>query len=238
MVIRRITDRMGDVVADRDDLVDELEDSVLSAQNRELRMRLSLVRRQAISLRRYISPQRDVLARLQHERIPGLSDAHRVHIREAAERTARFVEDLDAGHDRAAITQEELNNRLSEQMSRTMYILSLVAGIFLPLGLITGLLGINVGGIPGSEFKWAFIIVCVVLAVIAVIEYLLFKRKAALTGAVSVRPPPGSVSCPATPGRSGPSGRRSCAHGCPAAGRGSRSGSGRAPCGSPRDSPR
>jgi zinc transporter len=177
MVVRRITDRMGDVVADLDDLVDELEDGVLTEQSRELRSKLSLVRRQTISLRRYIFPQRDVLARIQHERLDWLSEMDRVHLREATERTARFVEDLDAARDRAAITQEELNNRLSEQMSRTMYILSLVAGIFLPLGLITGLLGINVGGIPGTDFPWAFVIVCVVLVVIAVFEYLLFKRK-------------------------------------------------------------
>ena len=76
-------------------------------------------------------------------------------IREIAERTSRFVEDIDAAKDRAAITQEELNSRLSEQMNKAMYVLSIVAAIFLPLGLLTGLLGINVGGIPGAENKWA-----------------------------------------------------------------------------------
>lgn len=40
-----------------------------------------------------------------------------------------------------------------------MYVLSLVAAIFLPLGLLTGLLGINVGGIPGTESPWAFTVV-------------------------------------------------------------------------------
>ena len=49
------------------------------------------------------------------------------------------VEDIDSARDRAAITQEELNNRLSEQMNKAMYLLSIVAAIFLPLGLIAGL---------------------------------------------------------------------------------------------------
>jgi Mg2+ and Co2+ transporter CorA len=57
------------------------------------------------------------------------------------------------------IVQEELNSRLSEQMNRAMYTLSIVAAIFLPLGLLTGLLGINVGGIPGTESPWAFLVV-------------------------------------------------------------------------------
>ena len=62
-------------------------------------------------------------------------------------------------------------------MNRTMYILSIVAGIFLPLGLLTGLLGINVGGMPGTESKIAFTVVCVFLVVVAGVEYWIFRRK-------------------------------------------------------------
>ena len=99
-----------------------------------------------------------------------------MHLRELLERTARFVEDLDSARDRAAITQEELNNRLSEQMNKAMYVLSIVAAIFLPLSLLTGLLGINVGGIPGAENKWAFLLVTFLLVLIALMLISLFRR--------------------------------------------------------------
>jgi zinc transporter len=176
-VVERITDRMGDIVSEIDDTVDELEDSVLTAESYELRSKLAVIRRQTISLRRYIAPQRDVLTRLYNERISWLSDQERAYIREIAERTTRYVEDLDSARDRAAITNEELNSRLSEQMNKTMYIISLVAAIFLPLGFLTGLLGINVAGIPGSDYSLAFLIVCIIIAAIAFIEYWLFRRK-------------------------------------------------------------
>lgn len=175
MVAKRLVDRMGDVISDIDDNVDELEDLVVNGNSQSMRPQLASLRRQTISLRRYIAPQRDVLARLQHEKIAWLTDNDRVHLREIAERTARFVEDIDSARDRAAITQEELSNRLSEQMNKNMYVLSIITGIFLPLGLITGLLGINVGGIPGAEDKDAFIIVCVGLFVIALLQFLIFK---------------------------------------------------------------
>jgi len=67
------------------------------------------------------------------------------------DRLIRHIEDLDAVRERAAVTQEELLSRLSEQMNIRMYVLSMVATIFLPLGFLTGLLGINVGGIPGRS---------------------------------------------------------------------------------------
>jgi len=177
MVANKLVDRMADVISDIDDAVDELEDLVLTGESYELRPRLASLRRQTISMRRYISPQRDVLARLQNERISWLTDIDRIRIREISERNARFVDELDSARDRAAITQEELNNRLSEQMNKTMYILSIVAAIFLPLGLITGLLGVNVGGIPGTENQYGFAAVTIALVIFAYIQYLVFKRK-------------------------------------------------------------
>ncbi|MEJ2220752.1 MAG: zinc transporter ZntB [Desulfobacterales bacterium] len=176
MVAERIADRMGDIVADIDDSVDELEDTVLTAEIHELRSILADLRRKAISLRRYIAPQRDVLFRLIQERISFLNDIDRAHLREVAERTARFVEDVDSARDRASITQEELNNKLSEQMNKAIYTLSIVAAIFLPLGLLTGLLGINVGGIPGAENRWAFALVVLILIGIATGLLVWFKK--------------------------------------------------------------
>ena len=61
-------------------------------------------------------------------------------------------------------------------MNKNMYVLSLVAGIFLPLGLLTGLLGINVGGMPGEGNAWAFAIVCIVLVAMAAAVLWIFRR--------------------------------------------------------------
>ncbi len=172
----RLVLRMGTVIADVDDEVDALEDEVLTEQSYDLRQKIANIRRIAIGMRRYLAPQRDVMARLYNEKVAWLSELDRMRLREVADRTTRYVEDLDAIRDRATITQEELNSRLSEQMNKTMYVLSIVAGIFLPLGLLTGLLGINVGGIPGTENPWAFTIFCVLLASIAGGQIWLFKR--------------------------------------------------------------
>lgn len=154
-----------------------MEDAILEKEQAALRTELSQVRRMIIGLRRYLVPQRELLSRLQNERVEWLSDVDRLHLREATECVIRSVEDLDAARDRATLAQEELNARLSEQMTRTIYVMSIVATIFLPLGLITGLLGINVGGIPGAETTWAFTFVCILLLAMAAVVYFIFKRK-------------------------------------------------------------
>jgi zinc transporter len=117
------------------------------------------------------------MTRLHGEDIAWLSADNRLHLKEATDRLIRCTEDLDSARDRAAVTQEELANRLAEQLNTRMYVLSLVAAIFLPLGFLTGLLGINVGGIPGADDPSAFLIFILILATVVVLQVIIFKKK-------------------------------------------------------------
>lgn len=170
-----LVERMAAVLSTLDENLDAVEESAAASLAAE-RSALLELRRQAITLRRHLSPQRDALARLTTDRIGWLGEHERLHIREVLDRTTRFVEDLEAARERAAVTQEELANRLADQMNRRMLSLSIVAGIFLPLSFATGLLGINVGGIPGAEAPWAFEAVCASLVVLTVGEIVLFRH--------------------------------------------------------------
>ena len=65
-------------------------------------------RRQAISLRRYIAPQREVISQLQLAQVTWLTSTHRAKIREVADYLMRYVEGLDAARERMGVMQEEL----------------------------------------------------------------------------------------------------------------------------------
>jgi len=171
----RLFARMGSVITDVDDQVDDIQEQILEAGGHQLRTELSQLRRQIIALRRYLAPQRDAVARLAALRTPWLHEQRAMQIREQADRVTRYVEDLDAARERAAVTQEEITNRLAEQMNARMYVLSIVAGIFLPLGFLTGLLGINVGGIPLANSHWGFLAVTLGLLSVGGLQLLLFR---------------------------------------------------------------
>jgi len=173
----RLVERMSDVIDQIDDDVDNLQDQVLTMESHQLRPIIAGYRRQAIGLRRYLGPQREALSKLYIERVQWLEDSDRMHLRETSDRMMRYIEDLDSSRERASVAQEELMSRLSENMEKRMYVLTLVATVFLPLSFITGLLGINVGGVPGAENKTAFLIVCLILSGFAAIQFLIFKIK-------------------------------------------------------------
>jgi len=179
-LVEGLSDKMVDVLDSLDDTVDDLEERVLEQPKKLISNRISEIRRQIIRLRRHMAPQREVLIKLQNEKIAWLNEENRLDLREAAESMTRYVEDLDSAKERAAIIQDSLENRSNAQMNRTMYLLSIITAVFLPLGFITGLLGINVGGIPGTKNPNAFAIVCGALlglfCVQIVLIYLIYRQ--------------------------------------------------------------
>lgn len=176
-VADRLVYRMAIVISDIEDKVDRLDELVKTAESRELRIELSDVRREAILLRRYLAPQRDAMSRLYTEPVEWLDESMRLRLRELADRTMRYVEDLDAARDRASVGQEELASRLAEQMNNRMYLISIVAALFLPLGFVTGLLGVNVAGIPGTSYPGSFVALCVILVLLAFAQLWIFRRR-------------------------------------------------------------
>ena len=170
--------RMQPVIDAIEDALDAFEEAITDDTMPDpSAARISAVRRRAIELRRYLAPQREVMVRLAESGDSLLGSDERLRLRQAADRVTRLVEDLDAARERGAVTHEEVSERLSLRMNRNMYLLSVVAVVFLPLSFITGLLGINVGGIPGAESGWAFAAVCAGLVVLLLAEIWFLRRR-------------------------------------------------------------
>ena len=177
MLADRMTDRMSEVINALEDRIDELEESMIDTSEQTMRRNILELRREIIKLRRYLAPQRDALKSLYAADVSWLSEHARMGLREVYDKITRYVEDLDSAKDRAAVANEELAGRLAEQMNTRMYVLSLIAGLFLPLGFVTGLLGINVGGIPLAENPFGFAAIIVLLVLLLILEILIFRHK-------------------------------------------------------------
>lgn len=169
--------RMSATVEAFEDKIDELEDRVLEARSGEMRAELAQLRKQTITLRRYLAPEREALSRMLVEKVSWFDEGSRMQLREVSDRLLRHIEDIDAVRERAAVTQEELLSRNSEQLNSRMYVLSVVAAIFLPLGFLTGLLGVNVGGIPGADAPGAFAVFCGLLMFAVLLQIVIFRWK-------------------------------------------------------------
>lgn len=175
-VVEHVIEPVVTLVDAIDDEVAVLEENLLDNAATEQRARIADLRRRAIGVRRFLAPQRDALSRLGNMTQSWLDDTSRARLREAADRMTRSIEELDAARERAAVTHEELTSRNDELANRRLYILSLITAVFLPLSFVTGLLGVNVGGVPAQQIEWAFWALCAILAGGSGGLLLLFRR--------------------------------------------------------------
>ncbi|MCZ8135120.1 MAG: zinc transporter ZntB [Porphyrobacter sp.] len=143
-------------VADLGDQLDDCEAAFEDGDIYALRRRIAVLRSQAIALRRFVAPDRDALASMAQLPFDWISTEDRMHLRDAADRFARMAEELEAVRERAALLHEQLTDLRAEIVDRRSLAIAIVAFIFLPLTFVTGLLGMNVEGIPFADHAWAF----------------------------------------------------------------------------------
>ena len=124
---------------------------------------MALLRKQLIVLRRYMAPQRDVFSRLASERLPWMNDDDRRLMQEISDRLGRGLDDLDASIARTAVLSDEISSLMADSLNRRTYTMSLLAMVFLPATFLTGLFGVNLGGIPGNTSPFGFGIFCACL---------------------------------------------------------------------------
>jgi zinc transporter len=173
----RITARMQDVINQIGDRTHFLEENLMDSADLKFRNEILSIRRETIILRRYLSPQKEALNKLYNDKITWINEYERIELRETNDQLIRHIEELDTIRDKVSLIQEELSNTLSDQMNKKMYILSIISAIFLPLTFLTGLLGINIGGIPGANNDNAFYIFSIILLMVTSAQFLLFKKK-------------------------------------------------------------
>ncbi|MEP7209903.1 MAG: zinc transporter ZntB [Alphaproteobacteria bacterium] len=172
----RLVDKIEPVVEQLNDEADEFEEKLLREDEDVPQRELAEFRRTILLLRRYIQPQRDAMVQLQREGKMVINPEQVIDLREIADRVTRIAEDLDAIRDRAAVIQDQISGQRQEQLNQRVVALSVISALFLPLTFLTGLLGMNVAGIPFATNPWAFAFV-VGLTVALAAALLLYLRR-------------------------------------------------------------
>ncbi len=174
-----MTEDIATAVSQIEEAADALEEDIIvsTADDKELRLKLSEIRHSTVGLRRYVAPERNAFQALRTANTPLFSENHQIQLREMTLDLTKSVEDLDSAREHSTFTQEELDSKTNLSISRTMYIMSIIMMIFTPLTFLTGLLGANIGGIPFSANPYGFWFVSFILGLIVLLQLWLIKRQ-------------------------------------------------------------
>lgn len=175
-LIERLTLRIRNTARTLEQDVDELEDSLLDTNDGDFRASLKSIRRRTIWIKRFAEPQGDALLDAIANAPGWVTKGQLSHLRQLADASLRNVESLEAVRQHSILLQDHFSNESEESTKRMTYLLTLIASIFLPLNLVAGLLGANVGGIPLAGSPWGFVILCGIVVLLGLAGWLAYLR--------------------------------------------------------------
>ena len=168
--------RMSQSIVDMNDVLDELEHDDPDEHAERMLRQISTIRRNCLGLKRHMAPQHEALEQISRD-APGWFEEHDWReIAESIARLRRYLDDIDISKESALVLQDEIRARSLASSEHATYMLTIVAGIFLPLSFLTGLLGINVGGMPGMDDPDAFWAVAAGCALLFIGLIVVFRR--------------------------------------------------------------
>jgi len=171
-------DVLVDIIRQSTARADDVEDGLLANRIASSRVELSALRRSLVRLQRLLAPEPAALFRLLNRPPAWLTEDDLADLRQAAEEFSTAVVDAGALSERLKLLQEELSALVNEHSNRTLFILTVVTVLALPINLVAGLLGMNVGGIPFQQHPQGFMLILGSLAgVTGVLAYILFSRR-------------------------------------------------------------
>jgi zinc transporter len=177
-LLRDQADILSQIVRDAVVQVDALEDRLFANRIATSRPKLGAIRRMLVRLQRLLAPEPSSRFRMLSRPLPWLRTEDADQMRQAAEELSSSVSDCVALVERVRLLQEEASAAIDEQTNRTLFILTGVTVVALPMTIIPGFLGMNVGGIPLREQPGGFwIVVALVLGLAAVGTFLLVRSR-------------------------------------------------------------
>lgn len=158
--------------------VDSIEDSLLRGRLKHQRSELGKLRRVLVRLQRLLAPEPAALFRLLRQPPEWIAGHDLDELRQSTEEFSLVIRDLAALQERIKLLQEEIAAQVSEQTNRSLFTLTVVTVLALPINITTGFFGMNVGGVPLADSPHGFAtMVVIVAAFTAVAGWLAFRRR-------------------------------------------------------------
>jgi zinc transporter len=147
-LLRDQADVLVNIVRDAVARVDTTEDQLLADRLARKRDDLGPLRRVLVRLQRLLAPEPAAMFRLLQRPPPWIATDDLQDLRQATEEFTVVLTDLASLQERIKLLQEEIAARVNEDNNRSLFLLTIVTVMALPVNMIAGLLGMNVGGVP------------------------------------------------------------------------------------------
>jgi len=157
--------------------IEEMEERLVSDPKPETLQEIHRLKREMIFLRKSVWPLREVINSLERGESSLIHKTSRIYLRDVYDHTIQVIDTVETFRDMLSGMHDTYLSSISNRMNEIMKVLTIIATIFIPLTFIAGVYGMNFKFMPELEWRWAYFLVWVVIAVVAISMIVFFKRR-------------------------------------------------------------
>lgn len=170
-LLRDQADELQRIVRRAADRLDDIEDEVLAGHHGRHSGELARLRRLMVRLQRLLAPEPSALQRTLSTPPRWVGEAELRNLHRASEEFSLVLRDVASLQERIKLLQDESATRVQEENNRSLFMLTMVTVLALPINLVAGLMGMNVGGVPFGEqphgFWWTLALIAALTVLVA-----------------------------------------------------------------------
>ena len=177
VMVSAMTKRMEITIFDLTQDTDATEDAMLDRGCDPAPDTMIALRRRLFRTRRQLTSVQQILAPLATDPALPLDADDRETLIRSANHVTRYLASLEDCRARIQMLEDHIDAQRATTMTRASLNLTIVATVFLPLTFMSGLLGMNVAGIPEEHDPWGFWIVSGLSILFALLAWVILRRR-------------------------------------------------------------
>jgi magnesium transporter len=157
--------------------IEEIEDELVSNPDPSTLKAIHDLKRQIISLRKYVWPLREVVNRLDRWESKLIHETTNIYLRDVYDHTIQVIDSVETYRDMLSGMLDIYLSSVSNRMNEVMKVLTIIATIFIPLTLVAGIYGMNFADMPELKSSWGYPLVLLLMLSMAIVMLFYFRKK-------------------------------------------------------------
>ena len=176
-LIDNIVDNYFVILEEFGNNIEIIEEKLLTNPSQTALRKIHKLKRRMLSLRRSVWPLREVINKLDRTESTLIKKTTKIYVRDIYDHTIQVIDTIENFRDMLSAMIDTYLSSLSNRMNEVMKTLTIIATIFIPLTFIAGVYGMNFEYMPELKWHFGYLYVLAIMALIALIMLVFFKRK-------------------------------------------------------------
>ena len=176
-LVDAIVDQYFAVLESLGEKIEALQQTVVADPKPETLNDIHALKRQLLFVRRAVWPLRDVMTNLSRSDCPCLQQSTKVFFRDVYDHVVQIVDTIETLREMVSASLDIYLSSVSYRLNAVMRVLTVITTIFMPLGFIASIYGMNFEYMPELRSPWGYPLVLGVMAAVGVGMLVLFRKK-------------------------------------------------------------